>query len=100
MTAVENNLHFDKVLQEICREVESIYEVEKCIILKVSGKDLTDGREYKISNEECFFDDLKEDLRPIIVNDISKDKNLQKDLHKSFKLKVMNLMYLPIINKK
>lgn len=61
---------------ETCREIEFIYEVEKCIILKVAGKELTDGREYKISSDEGFFEDLKEELRPIIVNDISKDRNL------------------------
>jgi hypothetical protein len=50
--------------------------VEKCLVLKVSGKELTDGREYKVNNEDCFFEDLREDLIPLIVNDISKDKNL------------------------
>eukprot|EP00347_Sterkiella_histriomuscorum_P021983 403332089 len=92
--------NFDKVLLEISKEIESIYDVEKCIILKVSGKELTDGREYKIPNDEGLFEDLKEEQRPIIVNDISKDKNMQKDLNKQFKLKVMNLMYLPVIQKK
>ena len=89
---------------EISREIEVIYNVEKCIILKVVGKELTDGREYKIPNDEVFFDDLFESggsARPLIVNDITKDKNLQRDLQKNFRMKVMkNLMYIPITNKK
>ena len=78
-------------------EIEKIYSVDKCIILKAYGKQLSDGFEYKISGTEGLFEDIFEDHNPIIVNDISKDKNMQRDLMKNFKLKVSNLMFIPIL---
>lgn len=82
------------------KEIEKVCNVEKCLILRLAGKMMTDGRDYKIPCDETFFEDILDDHKPIIVNDITKDKNLQKDLHKNFKLKVMNLMYIPVIQKK
>ncbi|CDW73453.1 UNKNOWN [Stylonychia lemnae] len=78
--AAENHSTIDKLLIDVQRDIEQIYGVEKCIILKLLGKDFTDGREYKFASDDGFFEDLVEEQKPIIVNDISKDKNLQREL--------------------
>lgn len=37
---------------------------------------LSDGREYKISCDEGFFDEVITEHVDVIINDTSKDKNL------------------------
>lgn len=78
------------------------------MILKLAGKYFTDctssdiglNKEYNIPSDEIFFDEVVEGQRHVVVNDITKDRNLQKELQKYFKMKVVNLMYLPIILRK
>lgn len=46
---------------EISKEIETTLCVEKCLILKLSGKYFVDGREYKIPSDEVFMDDIIEE---------------------------------------
>ena len=95
VSLLETNTQLPKILNELAKNIEQSYEVEKCVILRTSGKEMVEGREYRIPYDEVFMDDLREEMRPILVNDVTKDKTLAKELHKYFKLKVYNLMFLP-----
>jgi len=49
------------LLLEISRDIESIYGVEKCVILRLLGKEFTDGRDYKLASDDGFFEDIVEE---------------------------------------
>src|SRR5687767_2466621 len=89
-----------KPFVEVKKEIERIENVEKCLILKLQGRTFTDGREYNIPSDESFLEELSESYRDIIINDTSRDKVLQKELHKYFRLKVSNMLLVPILQKK
>lgn len=76
ITSLDVNATLPKVLNDMAKNIETLFDVEKCIVLRLAGKEMIDGREYRIPHDECFMEDIREEMRPIIVNDIGKDKNL------------------------
>ena len=59
---------------------------------------MTDGRDLKLAVTEPLLKDALNSPNVIIINDISEDKTLSRDLHRCFKIKVSNYMIIPIFN--
>ena len=94
-------LYFEKTAHEMLRIIEKSCKVQKALLLKVHGRGFSDGQDYKVSCKDFqIFEELMDHLKPIIVNDLTNDKVLTKDIFRLFSIKAFNFMFIPILKKK
>jgi len=94
-------LLFDKSLYETCRLIEKSYKVEKSFILRSEAKIFTDNKEVSIPVKECkALENLVDSASPVIINDTTNEKVINKEIFRFFSVKPFNVMLLPIIQKK
>ena len=92
---------FEKSLSETCRNIEKAHKVEKCFILRSEGKTFTDNKDVTIPVKECkVLENVVDTVNSVIMNDVYKEKNINKEIFRFFSIKPFNLMFLPIIQKK
>jgi hypothetical protein len=51
------------------------------------------------AKESKIFEEILDNMQPIVVNDVASDRGLAKDLFRYFSIKAHNLMLQPIIQK-
>ena len=92
----------DRTLLDFLRHLEKSQKLERAFLLRVAGKGFQDIKnEVNILCKDCkLFEDIMDHPHPIVINDLSSMKEVQKDLTRFFNVKVYNIMMLPIVQKR
>lgn len=62
------------------------------------GKQLTDNKDFTIDIKECnTLQQVVGGMSPIILNEVTNNKELAKELFHFFSIKIFNALFLPII---
>lgn len=71
MSFANGPLNTEKTLFDVSRLIEKTLKVEKCFIMRCTGKTFTDNKDVTIEVKECkMLEDITENMKSITQNEV------------------------------